>query len=355
MSTLARGRTAASNSGSHLEASPYPQRSEKNEAKWVWVYNRSGQSFLSLEVAVFDTPVKPLKTLLESFVVRDKTGLWLTPLREIPFPLGLPSFDVVHLDQESRVIQGVESYPGCDGKAPQGQAKSVLLLPPNTPFASQIKPGDQIAACSSKEMQRLLTQLSNPVAPDPIAQHTKSSAEPRPIENDSAPILSDEPVRQMQVAVQQLESREAKSYAPKKDSLKDRFLLWLYPERSDRRAAGRHPLPGLIAYHQIGGTPQANRLGNISKNGFYLLTDERPYLGTMILMTLQKSDANGENIGDSISVFTKVIRQGSDGVGLAFVTARSTTTKGGEQPAKHVADRETLEEFLEGLNLLESR
>ena len=68
-------------------------------------------------------------------------------------------------------------------------------------------------------------------------------------------------------------------------------------------------------------------MGNISVSGFFLLTDERPYPGTLILMTLQKTGTNGEKPGNSIAVYTKVIRWGSDGVGFRFVPVESKDAK----------------------------
>jgi len=139
-----------------------------------------------------------------------------------------------------------------------------------------------------------------------------------------------------------------------KVSLMDRFLRWLYPEKSDRRSAGRHPLPGLIAYHWSGGTPQAYRLGNISESGFYLLTEDRPYPGTMLLMTLQKVDTSGDNLGDSVPVYTKVIRWGPDGVAFLFVLSDPTDAKSSSHAPGSWADRKSLMEFLKGLNLPDS-
>jgi hypothetical protein len=105
-------------------------------------------------------------------------------------------------------------------------------------------------------------------------------------------------------------------------------------------------LPGLIAYHWSGGTPQAYHVANISVSGFFLLTDERPYPGTLILMTLQKTGTNAEKPRDSIAVYTKVIRWGPDGVGFRFVTVESKDAKSNNRQPKTFANQESLDEFL---------
>jgi hypothetical protein len=160
-----------------------------------------------------------------------------------------------------------------------------------------------------------------------------------------------DPPGQPKPAVQKSDEMEAESSGRRKDSSKIRFLGWLLPERSGRRAFCRHPLPGLVAFHWSGGLPHGYYLGNISDTGFYLLTEERPYPGTLILMTLQRTDTEGDNRGDSLAVYTKVVRWGSDGVGLAFVTPKSKDTKSGNELQKNYADQKSLKEFLKRLHL----
>lgn len=111
------------------------------------------------------------------------------------------------------------------------------------------------------------------------------------------------------------------------EALKTRFVRWLDADTlaasvlrsSERRRSKRHPLPGLVAYYWTGGTPQAHKIGDISTTGFYLLTDERWVPETMIRMTLQRPSVKGENPEEAISVISKVVRWGPDGVGYEFV------------------------------------
>jgi hypothetical protein len=105
----------------------------------------------------------------------------------------------------------------------------------------------------------------------------------------------------------------------------------------------------LVAYHWTGGTPIAYYIGNISDSGFFLLTEERPFPGTMILMTLQRTELSGETTVDSIAVNTRVTRWGPDGVGLELLPSKPSR-KGGEDLADNGADTKVLAEFLKRLN-----
>jgi Flp pilus assembly protein TadG len=63
----------------------------------------------------------------------------------------------------------------------------------------------------------------------------------------------------------------------------------------------------------------AHGIRDISATGLYLKTDQRWYPGTMVTMSLQRSDAAETDPDRSIMVNAQVIRADVDGVGLAFV------------------------------------
>src|SRR5271154_4199701 len=87
----------------------------------------------------------------------------------------------------------------------------------------------------------------------------------------------------------------------------------------DRRGAERRGAPSLVAYYWDGAAPTAHPISDISGNGFYLLTQDRWYPGTMVTMTLQRVDEAGSRPAErSLSVQAKVIRSGVDGVGFGF-------------------------------------
>ena len=131
------------------------------------MYNRSRESFLSLEVAVFDTTAEPLKRLFDHLVTGSETGLWLKPYRGIPATQRAQSFDLVYLDEECRVAEGLDKYPNPQFVVLEEAPASALLLPAHTVFASQIRTGDQLAVCGAEELEDKLTDLSNSTDGDP--------------------------------------------------------------------------------------------------------------------------------------------------------------------------------------------
>ena len=137
-------------------------------------------------------------------------------------------------------------------------------------------------------------------------------------------------------------SETTNSFEPrtgKSSSLKTWLSNWL---SSDRRRANRQPLPGLVAYYWTGSAPRAYQIADISSTGFYLLTEERWFPGTMVLMTLQRTDGSGRNLDDSVAIQSRVVRWGSDGLGLAFVVSTSSDST----LRQNGVDRKTLERFL---------
>ena len=118
---------------------------------------------------------------------------------------------------------------------------------------------------------------------------------------------------------------------------------------SDHRKAHRMKSPLLVAYYWDGSSPISHPIQNISSTGFYLSTKERWLPGTMVTMTLQRTDIAHANAGSEphIPVLSKVIRLDEDGVGFAFVPLE---THPGDLKSKPV-DTKTLCRFLEQLKL----
>jgi hypothetical protein len=150
---------------------------------------------------------------------------------------------------------------------------------------------------------------------------------------------------EMQVAHQRLVDRDtAEVEALQNASWFIKFLRWL---STDRRAAKRHPLPGLVAYYWTGGAPEAFHIGDISTNGLYLLTDERWFPGTMILMTLQRTNTEGDDPDDFISVLTKVARWGTDGIGLSFIPSNTVDLNTGAPLPDRGVGKKALTRFVQ--------
>lgn len=314
------------------------------------VYNRTRESFLSLGVSVADTTLEKLKSLIEQLAVTADTGLWMTPYRGVPAMRGLSPIDLVYLDEDHQILQLVESYPTANVEPLTTPASSVLALPAHTIHSSQTRRGDLLMICLAEEMESRLAQLADPpeVAPPPPPPPPPPR---RPVSRSEGPRLtisrssiSRDHTRQLQIAIQKLDQKDQQEKEEqKKETLTRRFLRWL---SSDGRRAFRHAVPGLVAYYWTGGAPQAYHIGDISETGIFLLTEERWFPGTMILMTLQITETQGENVGNAIAVQTRVVRWDKNGVGLAFVPSKASSTHGDDSFSDNGASKKTIEQFV---------
>ena len=113
----------------------------------------------------------------------------------------------------------------------------------------------------------------------------------------------------------------------------------------EQRRAERLPANDLSAFYWTGAAPAEHGIRDISSTGLFLVTEERWYPGTLIMMTLQKKNGPEEASARSIAVQSKAVRWGSDGVGLEFIVPEG---KGRSMPTDGV-DRRSLEKFLNGL------
>jgi hypothetical protein len=334
------GSTSKSQAESQTLASPPSPNKPAKGSEEFRVYNRSRESFLSLKVTLFDTTTEPLRRFFEYLVRGAETGLWLKPYRGIPSTQGSKFFDLVYLDEDCKVLHGIDNFPNPRFTVLAIEPASALLLPAHTVFASHIRPGDQLAIHDTDELEGMLESLSNSDGQDSSDQNAGVEEQDRPAPGNDIAELDPGPYQ----IPQQVDGEE-------KRSLAGRVWRWFFPKKETGVRSNRVLLPGLIAYHWSGGTPQAYRLGNISKTGFYLVTDERPYPGTLILMTLQKTERDGEKLGNSIAVYTQVIRWGPDGVGFAFIATEGGDAKSVENKPMRAADQESLAEFLKAFSL----
>lgn len=321
------------------------------ESQKFCVYNRTRESFLSLGVTVADTALENLKALIEQLAVTADNGLWMTPYRGIPVMRGLSSIDLVFLDEDYQVIDQVESYPSEAVPLLNRPAASALALPDHTLYSSQTHPGDQLVICVAEEMESRLAQLASaapslPPPPPPPLVRTQSSAGYSVGPATSRSSISRDHTRQLQIAIQKLDEKDkAEQEARRKRSWLHRFLQWL---ATDRRRALRHPVPGLVAYYWTGGAPQAYHVADISDTGIFLLTEERWFPGTMILMTLQMTDQGGNNEGNAIAVQTRVVRWDKNGVGLAFVPSRAGA-QSDDSFSDNGASKKAIERFIKSV------
>lgn len=131
-----------------------------------------------------------------------------------------------------------------------------------------------------------------------------------------------------------------------RNTLRSRLRHWLNPDAapSDRRRSERRYVPGMVAHYFTGGAPRPHVVADISMTGFYLQTEDRWMTGTMIQMTIQKPSKRGGK--QSITILSKVVRRGSDGVGAEFVTPESLDSHAQDIQPSQATDRLALARFL---------
>lgn len=99
------------------------------------------------------------------------------------------------------------------------------------------------------------------------------------------------------------------------------WLNWLMSD--ERRKALRRKSLQLVAYYWDGANPVAHPVRDVSSTGFYLFTDQRWYLGTILAVTLQRTEADDDDPQRAISVNARVVRVSEDGVGFEFLLPES--------------------------------
>jgi hypothetical protein len=99
----------------------------------------------------------------------------------------------------------------------------------------------------------------------------------------------------------------------------------------------------LTAFFWNGAAPIEHGVRDISTTGLYLVTEERWYPGTLVMITLQKKSEAEASRDDILLVQSKAVRWGHDGVGLEFVLPEG---KRGQKLLDGGADRKALEKFL---------
>ncbi len=122
------------------------------------VFNKTRESFLSLNVAAADTHFARLKGLLGRMKLKSDEGIWVLPSQGVHTIGVLFAIDLVYLDGDRRVIHLVESLGSFRIAPIRTRCSSVLELPTRTIYSSQTQIGDRLLICSPAEMERYLGQ-----------------------------------------------------------------------------------------------------------------------------------------------------------------------------------------------------
>ena len=108
----------------------------------------------------------------------------------------------------------------------------------------------------------------------------------------------------------------------------------------EHRKTERQRAPQLDAYYWNGANAVAHSVRDISSTGAYIVTEDRWHVGTILMMTLQSTNEYMDARPPlSISVQSKVVRSGIDGVGLTFLFPNT------ESVLAHGADRKAFKAF----------
>ena len=435
--------------------------------KALSAYNAGSERVLSPRLLVVDAarePIKALKILTEGLTSHTRNGIWLVNFQGVPVARAASEFDLIYLDDEHRVLQGIEISQDRELEPFIGQPASVLILPPKTIARSRTFTGDRLtiestenrsmyaepaavstplirsgnlartsssvvrAANQNTEISKDATErkvipiaaVSAPPSPDvarsktdkapklgltpstPVVARTRADLSPgaprtiAPIPSDYTPRIPEPPpatpeiqfelkrtiaptprepapavtaavIAEVPSTIEQplvthsfpaskvtsleqspIESQSkitTKTYTPgwardeqgselpsfrpdfeagdELERLSKKIRSWLYPDaknrRRVRRRAPRLNAPGLVGYYFAGGPSTPHEIRDISVMGFYMVTHQRFMPGTILRVTLQTLESDGEDPADSITVLSRVVRWGPDGGGFEFV------------------------------------
>lgn len=244
------------------------------EKRQYCVYNQTNECFLSLGVTRGDRGFARFKGLLKGRPSRYDEGHWLSRPKGVHLLRLFSSRDLVFLDAKHRVVRAIESFPPFRFVPIGKNVASVVELPVHTIDSSQTQPGNQLVICVAEEMEFRLRSMPDVEKDDIVDLFFATNNMP-----------------------------EQKSPAP----------------RRERRTTRRKRWPRLLAYDSSKGVLEVHGVRDLSADGLYLMTEARWPLGTVITLTLQRTDGiSDDTTPNAITVQLSVIRWGKDGVGLAF-------------------------------------
>ncbi len=319
------------------------------ESRTHCAYNQTRECFLGLEVTAADLSYAGIVELMSTMSLRSGEGLWIVPFRGIP-ATGLPTpLDLIYLDEDCRIIDLVESFPTFRISSSRPRAASVLVLPVHSIYSSQSQAGDQLVLCVADEMEQRLERISG-LRGDSTTVQSAVLLREKPLWSGGPGLLELDNKSQQEFTLTR-RTHEMSLLQPGEDPPRPpRSWLerWWSP---DPRRAPREILPGLAAYYWNGAAPEPHGIRDISSSGLYVVTEERWYPGTLVLMTLQRTDVGEEIEERAIAVQSRAVRWGNDGVGLKFVLRDGQDAKrgGNSHLLTEGADRKALERFLNKL------
>jgi hypothetical protein len=264
-----------------VEHSPSQLRS----ARELRILNPTTGAVVTPHVVEFDTARESFTGVAQRLKGIASCGIWLNPYRGIPRVSFMPELDLIYLDEGARVLCCIASFRQSSMDLPEVNADSAVVLAAGRLSAAGIQVGQRLeirdAASGVLKSGRVLASADEGVA--------KVNARDEPVEF--------------------------------RTGLKT-FFGGLLRGKSDRRRGKRHMIPGSVAYFSIG-SPQAQEVRDISTDGFYVRTQDRWSKGTSLLVGLEIINPTSREVEAMISVRSKVVRTGLDGVGFVYDDERA--------------------------------
>jgi len=348
--------------------------------------NQTRGCFIGLHVVAGELTLASLLDWISTLRADSGAGIWMIPFRGIPTREVTTPVDLLYLDADCKVMEAVELFPTFQVSSSCAAAASVLVLPAYSITSTKTEAGDQLLLCPTEEIKWRLEQLAETGSvgdaavplPDrpplrPVLVHEKTVRSARMDEEAAADLMripeegpkfaqykivepapAPEPVV-YRAAVVEAALKAAKPEKPWMTPSRQPVLSslaklgrWLMPEPRDPRKVERKPVEGLVAHFFTGGAPQAHWVRDVSATGLYVVTSERWYPGTIIRMTLSKPETGQAPADRSITVQTRAVRWGNDGVGLEFLVDSPQTARLGNQVPLGGVSGKQLEKFLKG-------
>ena len=231
-----------------------------------------------------------------------------------------------------------------------GRVASALVLPAHSIASASIHFGDQLKICNAESKMQWALDVVGDAQSEPAAAE-KCHCMREGIE----PSDSSARTEQVRLALERFKAQQplesTNTPTRKKVSLEQRLLQWVtgIDESADRRRSNRLRFPKLVAYYWTGGAPKAFRIGDVGPTGFYLITEDRWVIGTRVLMSFERTDSDSESPENRITVPSRVVRHGIEGVGFEFVASAAVDPETGKVVPSNKRNKERLSRFLQSV------
>ena len=146
-----------------MPGTEFPEIAERVETRICCAYNVATGSSINTRVGVADLalqPLRALKMLMDGLALDGVSSLWLRTLPGPPLMMRLFPFDFVYLDEELRVVEGVELAPDVAFPDYKMDVASALILPLRTLARTGTKKGDQLIICAPEELDLRLADIA---------------------------------------------------------------------------------------------------------------------------------------------------------------------------------------------------